>query len=517
MKNRVRSISVVSLLVVSLCLPTWLLAQSGGRKGGRASQGKPAQSGRQGGQQGSMQGGPPQQALNACQSKQDGDSCQFQSPRGTISGTCQSIQNQMACVPEGMGPGGSQGGQQQGQQMPGGGQQRSQRQQNAQTFAPFTNAKSVPNTLVDTGQNRCYNARQEIACPAEGEAFYGQDAAYTSKAPAYRDNGDGTVTDLNTGLMWQQDPGDKMTYNRAVKKASSFNLAGYTDWRLPTIKELYSLILFSGIDVGPQTTGENGVPFIDTNYFEFEYGDTSAGERIIDAQYASATKYVGTTMNGNETMFGVNFADGRIKGYGITDPRSRSGKTFFVLYVRGNTGYGTNDFRDNGNGTITDSGTGLMWMQADSGTGMVWEDALGYCENLEYAGDSDWRLPNAKELQSIVDYGRSPATTNSAAIDPVFSTSAMTDEGGKPNYPFYWTSTTHANERGGGNGAYIAFGEALGWMKFRTGNTATLLDVHGAGAQRSDPKTGDAGDYAQGHGPQGDVFRITNYVRCLRN
>ena len=68
-----------------------------------------------------------------------------------------------------------------------------------------------------------------------------------------------------------------------------------------------------------------------------------------------------------------------------------------------------------------------------------------------------------------------------------------------------------------GNAVYIAFGEALGWMKFRTGNNSTLMDVHGAGAQRSDPKTGNASDYPQGHGPQGDVIRITNYVRCVRN
>ena len=42
------------------------------------------------------------------------------------------------------------------------------------------------------------------------------------------------------------------------------------------------------------------------------------------------------------------------------------------------------------------------------------------------------------------------------------------------------------------------------------------MDVHGAGAQRSDPKTGNAGDYPQGHGPQGDVIRIDNYARCVR-
>ncbi len=44
----------------------------------------------------------------------------------------------------------------------------------------------------------------------------------------------------------------------------------------------------------------------------------------------------------------------------------------------------------------------------------------------------------------------------------------------------------------------------------------TLLDVHGAGAQRSDFKTGDPSDYPDGHGPQGDVVRIFNYVRLVR-
>ena len=84
------------------------------------------------------------------------------------------------------------------------------------------------------------------------------------------------------------------------------------------------------------------------------------------------------------------------------------------------------------------------------------------------------------------------------------------------NYPFYWTSTTHENERMTGNAVYIAFGEALGWMKSRTGDNYILMDVHGAGAQRSDPKTGDASKYPHGHGPQGDVLRINNYVRCVR-
>ena len=370
-------------------------------------------------------------------------------------------------------------------------------------------------TIVDTGQAKCYDNRSVIAPPQPGEPFYGQDGQYSDAQPAYQDNGEGTVTDLNTGLMWQQNPGGKMSYAEAVANTSSFNLAGYDDWRLPTIKELYSLILFSGIDPPAEGVVTNAVPFIDTDYFDFEYGDTSAGYRIIDAQYWSSTEYVSTTMNGNATVFGVNFADGRIKGYPRDTRPQREPMQQFVRYVRGNPDYGNNDFIDNDDGTIIDDATGLMWPKADSGVGMNWEDALAWVQQKNeenYLGYSDWRLPNAKELQSIVDYTRSPATTNSAAIDPLFTVTAITDEVGGSNYPFYWSSTTHASIAGGGDAAvYIAFGEAFGYMM------NSWMDVHGAGAQRSDPKTGDANDYPNGRGPQGDAIRIDNFARCVRD
>ncbi len=202
-----------------------------------------------------------------------------------------------------------------------------------------------------------------------------------------------------------------------------------------------------------------------------------------------------------------------------------SEKTFFVMYVRDKTDYGTNNFVGNGDGTITDAATGLMWMQDDSGSFSVgdyqdgslnWEQSLAWCESLDYAGYTDWRLPDAKELQSIVDYTRSPTTTNSAAINPIFNVTPIVDEGGGSNYPFYWTGTTHANNLSDGTAAvYIAFGEALGWMQSPSGDYQ-LMDVHGAGAQRSDPKVGDPADYPYGRGPQGDVIRIYNYARCVR-
>ncbi len=388
--------------------------------------------------------------------------------------------------------------------------------------------------VVDTDQTDYYDTLHVVGQIFPGENFYGQDANYQGNTPSYTDNGDGTVTDNITGLMWQQSPdmdgdgdidyADKMSYDEAMEGAAGFNLAGYTDWRLPTIKEMYSLILFSGIDPSGYTgTSTDGLtPFLDTTYFDFNYGDQNAGERIIDAQMASSTLYVSTTMMGARTMFGVNFADGRIKGY-PTDPMpgQTEGKQFYVMYVRGGNNYGINDFQNNGDGTITDQATGLMWMQDDNGTGLNWPDALAYAESFVYAGYSDWRLPNAKELQSIVDYTRSPSTTNSAAIDPLFNCTQITDEGGNMDYPFYWSGTTHVSwqaDAPGGYGAYVCFGEALGWMESPPNSgDYTLMDVHGAGAQRSDPKTGNPDDYPLGFGPQGDVIRIYNYVRLVRD
>ena len=76
----------------------------------------------------------------------------------------------------------------------------------------------------------------------------------------------------------------------------------------------------------------------------------------------------------------------------------------FVRAVRGDTSYGINDFVDNGDGTVTDNATGLMWSQDDNGEAINWEDALAYAEDATIAGYDDWRLPNVKELQSIADY-----------------------------------------------------------------------------------------------------------------
>lgn len=88
-------------------------------------------------------------------------------------------------------------------------------------------------------------------------------------------------------------------------------------------------------------------------------------------------------------------------------------------------------FVDNGDGTVTDRYTGLTWQQLPAPNGLTWDEALRYCEDLELGGETDWRLPNVRELRSLVDYGRSQPS-----IDPVFLSPSA----------YFWSSTTIDSE-----------------------------------------------------------------------
>ncbi len=349
---------------------------------------------------------------------------------------------------------------------------------------------AVSYVLPATGQTTCYGLEDAIDCPTAGEDYYGQDANYVAGAEmSFEDNGDGTVTDLVTGLTWQQDPpSEDFPWDDAVAYANEVELGGYDDWRLPSLKELFSISDFS-----------SGWPYLDTEYFSLVGDEVSK-----DQQYWSSNYYVGVTDDGGEnTAFGVNHVTGHIKGYRANGTGPIGGK--YVRVVRGDE-YGINDFVDNGDETITDEATGLMWAQSDDGEGLDWVDALAYAEASELAGYDDWRLPNVKELQSIVDYTQSPTATDSSAVGPAVDDLFLVTEtetvDGELDYGYYWSSTS-AHFRSGEPyyyAWYVAAGRAIG---------PEGVDHHGAGAVRFDTKTED--------GPDGESeARVYNFVRLVR-
>ncbi|MCK5674408.1 MAG: DUF1566 domain-containing protein, partial [Spirochaetales bacterium] len=114
-----------------------------------------------------------------------------------------------------------------------------------QTFG-FAEEANFNYTIVDTGVSDFYSNNKIISIPGMGEPFHGQDAQYQMNTPSYTDNRDGTITDNVTGLIWMKDMGEKKSFDDAFQYAENLELGGYKDWRVPTIKELYSLIQFTG-------------------------------------------------------------------------------------------------------------------------------------------------------------------------------------------------------------------------------------------------------------------------------
>jgi len=148
-----------------------------------------------------------------------------------------------------------------------------------------------------------------------------------------------------------------------------------------------------------------------------------------------------------------------------------------------------------------------MWGQADDEEKLNWENALMYAESSKLAGFLDWRLPNVKELQSIVDYSRSPTATNAAnvglAIDPLFDCTPIVNEAGNDDYGYCWTSTSAHFTIGVPYyyAWYVVFGSAV---------NDEGKDLHGAGVVRFDTK------YEGGPLGEGGE-RYYNFFRLVRN
>lgn len=115
-------------------------------------------------------------------------------------------------------------------------------------------------------------------------------------------------------------------------------------------------------------------------------------------------------------------------------------------------------FTDNGDGTITDNGTGLIWAKDGNGAGCrngangTWGAIIAWAAGLTFAGHSDWRLPNAKELMSIVDSGEA-----NPAVDITFFPNTRSLK--------YWTSTTYAANTGYAWGVYFNYGGVYNFAK----------------------------------------------------
>ncbi len=434
-------------------------------------------------------GGPPPAAFSACRGHASGAACAFEAPHGTVRGTCRAMREpSLVCVPAGGPPMGGEASASPGRQPP------PMRIRRARVHIASQNpsALRVASRLPDTGQGSCFDDSRQIPCPSRGQPFYGQDAHYLGAPRDYRDNGDGTVSDRVTGLTWQQaHNARRLHFHEAEAACGALRLGGHDDWRLPTITELFSLADFAGV------TGSRA--FIDP-LFEIRAPDAASlqGDRFaathspeMMGQTWSSTRYRGDHWDrpGVEAAFFFNFLDGRIK----QAPTAGGGPGLFHRCVRGPV-WGDNALVAKGDGTVTDRNFDLMWQRADDGRPRTWREALAYCESLRLSGHADWRLPNAKELQSIVDYRRAQP-----AIDT--SVFRIADPRG-----WFWSSTTHGEQPN--NAVYVCFGKCT---------SVDGVDVHGAGAQRSDPKTGDASRYAQGRGGQRDEVRIHNYARCVRS
>ncbi len=226
-------------------------------------------------------------------------------------------------------------------------------------------------------------------------ATFGEDADYTINAQSFTDNANGTITDKVTGLMWQKVDNGESTWENAVTNATSVATGGYTDWRLPTPSELFSIL-----------NHNNGNPAaIDSTYFPNNPAGTAEYWWTSDL-YGSSTTNVWCANAG-----------GGLGGKPKSETLSAGGAfRYHARYVRGAKASNGHNYLNNNDGTITDLDTGLMWMQAPA-SAATWDSALDYAELLSLAGYTDWRLPNVKELQTLTDYTLATATTT-AGIKP---------------------------------------------------------------------------------------------------
>jgi hypothetical protein len=198
------------------------------------------------------------------------------------------------------------------------------------------------------------------------------------------DNVDGTVSDSMTGLQWQKEYQDQVTWPQAVDACKALALGGFSDWRLPTMAEFEGLIDFEV--VAPAIADPfQGMPGSDGTFFW------------------SAVKYGGSSSK----YWGVDFNEGRVWGWPITTlRRSRC--------VRNETASPLPPAQrflvDEAAATVLDQATKLAWQRSESGP-MSWAAAKTFCDAVP-----GWRLPHVIELRSLVDRIQKPGAIDPAAF-----------------------------------------------------------------------------------------------------
>ena len=307
---------------------------------------------------------------------------------------------------------------------------------------------SVPVAKVlCTGQTWCFGAEGDVIdCPAEGEEFYGQDASYTARQSCtpqtYEKISEGRnciqdndtcniVDDLSTGLRWYL-YSNGGTWENAYTFCDTLDTGDGREWRLPTAKELMSII-----DSG------TSYPALRMAYFGWDFASPTI--------YWSGTYYQ-NQKTGDDAVLVMDI------GYGHMQYESKEdGSASFACVSGEEYGVsGTFTLKNISGGTVvTDSATDLMWKAAADNLNMSWSQALAYCENLEYAGYSDWRLPNRNEFATVLNYTGKGFGDNKSDFQNII--------GGN-----YWTST-FAQTYGGSEGPFII--DVGGGTLFSVGDT----------------------------------------------
>ena len=309
-----------------------------------------------------------------------------------------------------------------------------------------------PAPVAKTGQTISYRTGDD--------GYYEKGVA--SPSPRFTENGDGTITDNLTGLMWAKDANltGSMNWSDAIDYANNLSLgsyecgASYIDWRLPNVKELQSLIDFGNL--GPALpTGHFFSNVLSSDYWT---STTHAYDADASAWFVNMSYSFNNEVAGADKTWVLNVWPVRGGSIESPSPVAQTGQT--TSYANGDDGdfqkgVASSDprFTDNEDGTVTDNLTGLMWAKdANLTSSMNWSDAIDYANNLSLgsyecgASYIDWRLPNVKELQSLIDFSNTfPALTTGHPFSNVISS-------------FYWTSTTSAYDTGSAVAVLLVFG-----------------------------------------------------------